>query len=333
MNDMPSDLLVYISVLNWNKADSTLVCLEHLLKSDTPKSIKITFFVVDNGSDDQDWQHLANGIKDDRVNLIRLEQNRGFSGGHNIVMQRAIDDNADYVWLVNNDGISLPDTLAKMVAAAETDATYGALSPLIVTIHDNQHIDFCGAYHNWEKLSGIRYDSPKDCLANGVDEKRLWLQGAAILFRVAALKQVGLLDDKFFAYYEDNDICAKLAFSGWKNKVVVDALFQHDIPGERQPYFYYLMARNAFFFWRRHTPEEYRRFISLRLLERALFSANKLVFDTESKSKVDACLLGGLDGLLGRGGQPNLSRKAPWIMVLLRKLLWPYHSAHIKKCY
>lgn len=331
MNNLIHKVVVYISVLNWNKAATTLVCLEHLLKSDISKNLKIKIFVVDNGSDENDWIDLSEGINSKLVNVIRLKQNLGFSGGHNIVMQQAINDDIDYVWLVNNDGITLPETIAEMVAVAESDPSCGAVSPLIVTKHDEQLIDFCGAYHDWKKLEGIRFNCSIDHSNNIDDEKSLWLQGAAILFRVKALKEVGLLDDHYFAYYEDNDICAKLAFSGWKNKVAINARFQHEIPTERPPYFYYLMARNAFFFWLRHAPKEYRRFISLRLLERSVFSANKLLFDTESQNKADACLLGGLDGLLNRGGRPNLDRNVPWYMVFLRKVLWPYHSMHIEK--
>ena len=331
MNNILNEVVVYISVLNWNKAATTLVCLEHLLKLDTPINLKIKIFVIDNGSAENDWIHLSEGIKNNLVTVIHLKQNLGFSGGHNIVMQQAIDDGVDYVWLVNNDGITLPETLTRMVDVAEIDTSCGAVSPLIVTTHDEQFIDFCGAYHDWEKLAGIRFNCNTDEGNIDFDEKSLWLQGAAILFRVKALKEVGLLDDNFFAYYEDNDICAKLAFSGWKNRVAFNACFQHDIPTERPPYFYYLMARNAFFFWLRHTPKEFRPFISLRLLERSIFSANKLLFDTELKSKADACLLGGLDGLLDRGGRPNLDRNVPWFMVLLRKSLWIYHSNHIKK--
>lgn len=331
MNNILNELVVYISVLNWNKAATTLVCLEHLLKLDTPINLKIKIFVVDNGSSENDWIHLSEGIKNNFITVIHLKQNLGFSGGHNIVIQQAIDDDVDYVWLVNNDGITLPETLARMVDVAETDPSCGAVSPLIVTIHDEQLIDFCGAYHDWEKLAGIRFNCTMTEGNIDFDAKSLWLQGAAILFRVKALKEVGLLDDNFFAYYEDNDICAKLTFSGWENRVAFNARFQHDIPTERPPYFYYLMARNAFFFWLRHTPKEFRRFISLRLLERSIFSANKLLFDADSKNKIDACLLGGLDGLLDHGGRPNLDRNVPWFMVLLRKALWFYHSIHIKQ--
>ncbi|MDD5276193.1 MAG: glycosyltransferase family 2 protein [Methylovulum sp.] len=323
--------LVYISILNWNKAEATLVCLDHLLQSDIPPNLKIKVFIVDNGSDQDDWRCLSEGVKNDLVTLIHLDENLGFAGGHNIIMRQAIDDQADYVWLVNNDGIPFPETLSRIIALAERDPSCGAVSPLLV---DGELVDFCGGHHNWEALLPVFPDKESDWnIAVSTDATNTWLIGAAILFRVKAIKEVGLLDEAFFAYYEDNDISVRLAAAGWKNSVAFNARFQHEIPSTRPPYYYYLMARNAFFFWLRYTPKEYRRFISIRLLERAIFSANKLVFDAAAKSKADACLLGGLDGMLGRGGQPKLNRKVPWFLILLRKALWFYHSRHIKKYY
>ncbi|WP_029151568.1 glycosyltransferase family 2 protein [Methylovulum miyakonense] len=327
---MTHEVLVYVSVLNWNKASTTLACLEHLFKAKLPPHLTMKVFVVDNGSRQEDWGHLSENINNPLATVIRLEQNLGFCGGHNIVMQRAIDDAADYVWLVNNDGVPLPETLANLASLAGRTPSCGAVSPLIVGLDDKDRIDFCGAYHDWKKLMPTYFDNVEEVgNAMAMPGTELWLVGAAVLFKVKAIKQIGLLDETFFAYYEDNDISARLLAAGWRNIVDANARFQHEIPNTRPPYFYYLMARNACFFWSRHTPKPYRRFMWLRLLERAVFSANKLLYGGEAKNKADACLLGGLDGLLGHGGAPDLNRKVPWFMVLLRKMLWFYHIRHI----
>ncbi|MDD5275577.1 MAG: glycosyltransferase family 2 protein [Methylovulum sp.] len=327
---MPKEIVVYASVLNWNKAEATLECLEQLFKANNPDNLTTEYFVVDNGSGQDDFILLSKGLKNYPVTFIRLESNLGFSGGHNIVMQKAIDNNADYVWLVNNDGIALPDTLSKIVELAEADPTCGAVSPLIVRHNDENIIDFCGAYHNWEKLELVPLNS--NLITNNIafNERNMWLVGAAILFRIKALKQVGLLDDRFFAYFEDNDICAKLASYGWKNKVANNARFFHDVPTTRQPYFYYLTTRNDFLFWLKHTPKGFRRFIWLRLIDRAIYRANKLAFEGE-KDKSNACLLGCLDGILGNGGKPNLNRKVPLLIILLKRILWIYYAKEINK--
>ena len=326
---MKNNTTVYISVLNWNKAEDTLECIEHLLNGALPYTVNIKIFVIDNGSTDTDYHQLYTGLVNLPVSLVRLEENIGFSGGHNKIMQQAIDDNVDYVWLVNNDGIALPDTLDKIITLIDSDPQCGAVSPLIVRKGDEDIVDFGGAYHKWQGLELISLDYKARDAIKPHEQDDFWLIGAAILFRVTALKQVGLFDDRFFAYFEDNEICAKLAEAGWTNRLAYDAHFLHDIPGERAPYFYYLTTRNDFFFWLKHTPKQYRRFIWLRLIDRAIYRANRLLFIGEL-AKSDACLLGCYDGVLGRGGRPELDRKVPLVMTLLSKLLWLYHAKHIK---
>jgi len=322
-------IIVYISVLNWNKADDTLVCIEHLLKSNLPKTTSMQIYVVDNGSSDADYQKLSTGLLELPIHLIRLENNLGFSGGHNKIMQLAIDDNVDYVWLVNNDGLSLPDTLSNLILAAEQDPKIGAVSPKIISRGDNGTVDFCGAYHDWNNFLGVRLTV--DQKESDFAEQDLWLVGAACLFRVNALKDVGLLEDRYFAYFEDNEISTKLAFSGWKNKVALDAIFLHDIPTQRQPYFYYLMARNELFFWPKYTPNSNKLFVTLKILERSIYLANKLLLDGEQE-KSKACLLGCWDGLFNNYGKPNVDsqRKVPYILEILRRILFNRHMKYIK---
>jgi len=321
---------VYISIINWNKADDTLDCVLSLFKSKVlPSNITTKVFIIDNGSELDDYNKLSTGLASLPVSLIRLEENLGFSGGHNIIMQKAIDNNVDYVWLVNNDGLILEDTLEKLINLVENDDVCGAVSPLIVRKGNEKIVDFGGAYHKWQGLELVSLDYKEHTAMSVNEQDNFWLIGAAILFRVTALKQVGLFDDRFFAYFEDNEICAKLAEAGWTNRLAYDTHFLHDIPGERAPYFYYLTTRNDFFFWLKHTPKPHRRFIWLRLIDRAIYRANRLLFIGE-QTKYDACLLGCYDGVLGRGGRPELDRKVPLVMKLFSKLLWLYHAKHIK---
>jgi GT2 family glycosyltransferase len=160
----------------------------------------------------------------------------------------------------------------------------------------------------------------------------MWLMGAAIILRTDAIREVGLLDERLFAYYEDNDICARLASAGWLNKMAFDAVVLHSHPKsrahEKAPYYFYLMARNSFRFWFKHTPGRYRRFLRLKLIDRAILMANRLYLQG-LHSKVDACLLGVLDGQMGRTGVWNLDRRIPIFVQLLRRALWINHSKHL----
>lgn len=325
---LSKNISIYVSILNWNKADATLLCVYSLLKSIVPDEVNFKIFVIDNGSGSDDWLKLLNGLKNTGVILLRNSENVGFSGGHNRIMQKAIDDGIDYVWLVNNDGLVLPNTLLELINIAESDEGCGAVSPVIVRNGDERIIDFCGAYHDWKDLQWYSLENAPN--RQSFDNRCLWLIGAALLLRVKALREVGLFDEGFFAYFEDNDLTAKIAFAGWNNRIADQARFLHECPKNRPPYFYYLTDRNGFLFWLRHTPKPFRRFIRLRLLERSLFRAN-LHLSRNKKELADACLLGYWDGFRNVTGRPNLDREVPWFMTFIRLIISPYHLMHIEK--
>jgi GT2 family glycosyltransferase len=327
---MPRALTVYLSVLNWNKAATTLGCVEQLLGLEIPPGVSTRIFVVDNGSRADDWEALSQGLRDRAIVLTRQETNLGFAGGHNLILSKAMEDGADYVWLVNNDGRPAPDALAQLIAVAESDPSCGAVSPLITALDDWSRVEFCGGYHDWGRLATVTFDFGRDGDAfERADPRSTWLSGAAFMLRTQAVREVGPLDPDYFAYSEDNDLCARLATAGWRNRIAFGARFQHETPDSRHPYFYYLMARNSFFFWTRHTPKGQRRLLRLRLIDKGLF-ASALRLSRGLRDGADATLLGISDGLLGRGGPPRLGRRPPWPLRMLRGALWPYHRRHIR---
>jgi GT2 family glycosyltransferase len=324
---------VLISVLNWNSSIPTCICVESLLALINSSELEISIIVIDNGSSEKDWDFLRSKISCYAIQLLRQERNLGFSGGHNIALKKAINESYDYIWLVNNDAIVKPNTLERLVEKMKSEPQCGAASPLILAIEDEATIDFCGARHDWAKSTSVSCTSIAEAAAM---EKRypneMWLMGAAIFLRVEALKEVGILDDRLFAYYEDNDLCARLSSAGWRSRMVFDAVVLHNHPKsrahEKGAHYFYLMARNSFFFWMKHTPKQYRRLLRLKLIDRAILMANRLHHQgLESKSK--ACLLGVADAQIGRSGEWNLERKIPFPIKILRQLLWKNHSKHL----
>lgn len=334
MNDMDDKQpKVLISVLNWNSSIATFKCVESLLNLNNINGIERYIVVIDNGSSEREWNLLKSFLSNHPVKLIRQEKNIGFAGGHNISIMDAMNKCFDYVWLVNNDAVVKPDTLEKLVTKMRSEPRCGAASPLILSIEDETTIDFCGARHDWASVTSVNCSSVAEALEmekNYPDE--MWLMGAAIFLRIAAIKEAGLLNEKMFAYYEDNDICARLSSMGWRNRMVFDALVLHTHPKsraqEKGAYYFYLMARNSFFFWLQHTPKQYRRFLRLKLIDRAILVANRL-HNEGLASKSTACLLGVVDAHLGRSGEWNLKRKSPFLMSILRRLLWVNHSKHL----
>src|SRR3989344_6423355 len=87
-------------IVNWNHKDDTVRCLE-TLKEVKQKNFEIIVYVNDNGSTNDS----AAVIKKNHpwVILIETENNLGFTGGNNIGIRSALDVNADFIWILNND--------------------------------------------------------------------------------------------------------------------------------------------------------------------------------------------------------------------------------------
>ena len=323
---------VIISILNWNSASLTMKCIESLLALEPAVSCRTEIVVTDNGSHEMDYATLQTALDGLPVSLIRNRSNLGFAGGHNGMIEVAIKGNADFVWLVNSDAEVTPTSLNRILRLMESDRQCGAASPVIL-VPGSDRIDFCGARHDWKKLGSVFSESVEETLkmeATYPDD--MWLMGAAVMFRISALRQTGVLDDRLFAYFEDDDIGARLSKAGWTSRMALDASVFHPHSNtrlkDRPAYYFYLMARNSFRFWSAHTPAPYRSLLRLKLIDRSILVANRL-HSQSCPDKADACLLGVYDGQRGTIGKWQLERRVPVIMRLLRLLLKANHAKHI----
>ncbi|WP_394790059.1 glycosyltransferase family 2 protein [Rhodoferax sp.] len=318
-----------ISILNWNTADSTVACVSAVLAT-LSNDLNVKIIVLDNGSAAADWASLqAQMPQDPRIEVLREEQNLGFAGGHNVVARIALRNEVDFIWLLNSDATVTPDVLQKLLRTLHGEPRCGAVSPVIYATHDHAIVDFCGAMHDWDALESTRTSKPEEARAlEARFPTEMWLHGTAPLYRMRALAEVGLLDEGFFAYYEDDDLGVRLSRAGWLNQMCFDAVIFHPrrtaIHAERPPYYFYLMARNGVIFWDRHTLKPYRKRMLIRLLSRSLLEAAKLQekgFDDKS----DACLNGFIDGVKKRTGPPKLHHTPPRWLKFLSKII-PYRA-------
>jgi len=315
---------ILVSILNWNSAADTIRCVESVLQLAPVDNYDVEVSIIDNGSVPDDYQLLKNGIDKLDVQIYRHNQNLGFAGGHNVSLRRCIDDCFDYVWLLNNDAVTDINTLSELILLMEQDPRCGSCSPVIKRLGNPDHVDFCGAIHNWQSLGML--NPPNLDAAPAFCEKHsenLWLVGTALLLRVEAIRQIGLLNEKLFAYYEDDDIGSRLNQRGWVNKMCFSSGVEHacfdGVITDRKPYYFYLMARNSFLYFLAHTPPAYRKLLRARLVDHSLVVAEKL-YGLGYADKANACLLGIADGLAGKGGPPVLNRRAPLWLHLLRPL-------------
>ena len=205
-------------VLNWNQSSMTLDCVQALRKQ--TRSIDL-LIVVDNGSKPEQ-RAILDGL-DNGVRRIQLQANRGFAGGMNAGIRAALESGVSYVWLMNNDAFPEPDCLAALVSAMETDATLGAVTPRIVRSDGS------------EEHAGGRYDFTTDSntifaaleFSKPDTDTGYWVNGPAPLVRAKALAAAGLFDERIFAYWEEIELCFRVAKCGFWFRAVPEVFVTH----------------------------------------------------------------------------------------------------------
>jgi hypothetical protein len=246
MKDWPK---VAVVVINWNGLADTTECLESLRGIAYPNYETI---VVDNGSSGDDVRVLRERFGDS-VHLIASGENLGFAGGCNLAIREALAGAADYVLLLNNDVTVDPMFLNEMVRAAKELPDAAAVCPKIYH-HDRPNVlqSTGGRVNSW---AGTARQVGRDEVDRGQHDQlaeRDYADGACMLIRREALERVGLLDEEYFAYWEETDWCARASEMGLKCYYVPSARIWHR--GSRSwatREYQYLFRRSALLFLRK----------------------------------------------------------------------------------
>lgn len=216
MNDKAP--LVSVVVVCFNGLDITRQCLTSLFRQNYHPNEVI---VVDNGSQEGIREMVIKEFP--QAKLICLDENIGFAGGHNKGIEAA---KGKYVAIINNDAVASPQWLSSMVVASEKDDQIGAVASIITDGNKPKVLDSCGVGIALDGMSRQAMRGKPPPFLNEPKEV-LIPSGCACLFRMDALRIVGLFDDSFFAYCEDTDIGLRLRWAGFKAVVTPGAEVTH----------------------------------------------------------------------------------------------------------
>jgi GT2 family glycosyltransferase len=240
--------LVAIIVLNWNGRADTLECLASLASLDYPAYEVV---VVDNGSADGSVPVIHECFP--MVRLLENGENMGYAGGNNVGMRYALAQEAEYVLLLNNDTKVAPDLLRRLVEAVEANPRIGMAGPTIYYHERPDVIWSAGGAIDWRRGSTrmLGLDEP-DAGQLGMEPREVdYITGCAMLVRRAVMEQVGLLDERFFVYYEEAEWCVRATRAGYEIVHVPLARMWHKISPSTQadsPFVHYYMTRNRLLF-------------------------------------------------------------------------------------
>lgn len=204
---------VYVIILTWNQYDLTVSCIRSFF------DINYTNYriaVVDNGSTDNTIEKLKKEFGNE-LDYISNGENLGYAGGNNVGIRYALKQGADYVLVVNNDTTVASDFLTPMIQRAESNPMLGVVTPKIYYMYEPQKIWAVGGRINWWLNQARNYgqgqlDTGQFCNPEKVD----YATGCALLAKREVWEKIGLLDERFFIYYEDTDWCIRARESGYQ---------------------------------------------------------------------------------------------------------------------
>jgi GT2 family glycosyltransferase len=272
---MTSHPSIQIVVLNWNGLADTMACLDSLRRM---RYEAYRIVVVDNGSSDGSMDALSRDAPLRELELIAAGRNRGYAGGNNLGIRRALDSDAEFILVLNNDTTVDSSLLDELVAAANRHPEAGCFGPWILYMSDPNRVWF--ARSEWSTEAAAFTAPDKGRLAGELSQECVDTQyvcGAALFFRAEVARRIGLFDERFFLVYEDADWCFRARRAGFGCVMVPSARVWHKIGtsfgSEASPLRTYFSIRNKLLWAEKNLPRDEWRRILATALRRLLPSA------------------------------------------------------------
>ncbi|WP_445734530.1 glycosyltransferase family 2 protein [Mariniflexile sp.] len=199
--------------------------LQECLASVYNSSIPVEVVVIDNNSSDE----TVNFIKSTFPNVILFEQNEnlGFGKANNMGMVYALKQNADFVFLLNQDAFINDTTIDNLIKTSLCNPEYGVLSPI--------QLDYSGKLLEYYFFKFMSNDVTKSFYSDFVITNPLkeiydidFVQAAAWLLPKKTLLEIGGFDPIFFHYGEDDNYCFRVLYHNFKIGVVPNSFIRHD---------------------------------------------------------------------------------------------------------
>lgn len=217
-----------IAVISYNTRDLLLACLQSV--QDRTTGVDYELIVVDNASHDGSVDAVRTRFP--QVTVIANPENSGFAKACN---QAAAVSSGRYLLLLNSDTVMQRHTLRTMVTCLEQHLDIGAVSCL-QRDEQGQVLQSCFPFpsirdhvrHSETLPTVVRRlvgtPSPMDC-AQSQDVE--WANGACLMIRTAVFARLGGLDERFFMYFEDVDLCCRVRQLGYRIRHVAEGEVVH----------------------------------------------------------------------------------------------------------
>ena len=247
---------VAVVVLNWNQEEDTFACLASLRAVNYPA---LRVILVDNGSTRESVNRLEHHFSE--VEIVRLGHNVGFAAGNNIGIERALDQGASHVLLLNNDTLVDSEFLTPLLEGLGTSGV-GVVGPKIFSYPDVSRIWFAGGMIDWP--SGRQWhlgaDEPDDGRWDGPQDVD-YITACCLLAPARLFQEIGFFDERYFIYFEETDWNLRARERGYLCRYLPNSRIYHKVSQAMKagsPISDYYYTRNRLLFFRSHAPIRYR---------------------------------------------------------------------------
>ncbi len=241
---------IYAVLLAFNNYEDTHECIQSLIDSEFP-DLKIV--LVDNGSTDQTPEKIR--VNFPEVLVFENQQNLGVPAGYNVGFNYALEQGAEYIFMLNNDTTVAKDMLGKLYEVAENESDAGIIMPKILIYGTEDQV--------WS--SGGRYRSFPPAIL--VTDKRTkqeelpirpleYAPSCGLLIHRRAFEKAGLFDPGYFFLFDDWDFSERVRAHGLSIWFVRDAVMWHKVSrttqGPRSKLYWFTWGASIARFYRRH---------------------------------------------------------------------------------
>lgn len=232
-----------IIILNYNQSNLTILCLASILYY--TKGIDFKIFLVDN-SDEISLKLSEYVVKYSNIDYIKNENNLGFTGGNNVGIRCALKEGFEYIALINNDTEFVDDSLVR---------TINKIRDSTIAICGLANYYFDNPTELWQ--AGLKYNltkgSTKIITEFPVSQNILIpvdsIPGSSMIIKRSVFEKIGLLDSRFFAYYEDIEFCIRAKKNNFEVAFLSSSKILHKVGSSSNSVFKtYLRTRNMLLF-------------------------------------------------------------------------------------
>lgn len=274
---------VAFCVINYRTPEMTLAIIQNILNLNNFKKFNSKIFVLDNGSGDNSVDFLEQNLpKDESVELFICEKNLGFAGGQDYFKGHIAK--YDYVALVNSDCLLKDNWLTEAVESFLNNKNLGAVGGRAYHWDDNNKpFDENNDFYSFQFIDS--WDAFAHTCNYGNDVISVdSMSGAALMIDIKKALDVGYFNKKYFLYFEETDLQAKLKRAGYVVEYNPKLMVWHKVGassnGDGKKFnkiINYYMYRNRFLFGYINFDKDFVK----RITQRYFISTIKLLLQTE----------------------------------------------------